>query len=51
MMNTNFKIGGEFHDPDKVLELTSKGYSTREAKRKIERDNKKKFNKMRRLFN
>lgn len=50
-MNTDFKIGGEFYDTDKVLELTSKGFSTREAKRKIKRDNKKKFNKMRRLFN
>lgn len=31
---------------DEVLKLTSKGYSTREAKRKIERDNKKKFRKL-----
>lgn len=46
-MNPNFRGYSEYPPYDKILELTSKGYSTREAKRKIERDDKKKYGKLR----
>lgn len=36
---------------EEILKLTSKGYSTREAKRKIERDNKKRSKKLNKRWN
>lgn len=45
-MNEDYKLGGTYYPQDKMLELTSQGYGTREAKRKIERDNRKKFKKI-----
>lgn len=44
-MNTNF-VGARDYQYDRILELTSKGLSTREAKRKIERDDRKKYNRI-----
>lgn len=49
-MNTNYMDNRDYLY-DRVLELTSKGYSTREAKRKIERDDKKKYSKLKRMEN
>lgn len=44
-MNPDFRGSKDYHF-DRILELTSKGYSTREAKRKIKRDDRKKFNRI-----
>lgn len=43
-MNPDF-VGHRDYLYDRILELTSKGLSTREAKRKIEREDKKKQTK------
>lgn len=45
-MNTSNFEGSRDYLYDRILELTSKGLSTREAKRKISRDDRKKFNKI-----
>lgn len=46
IMNTSNFEGSRDYLYDRILELTSKGLSTREAKRKISRDDRKKFNRI-----
>lgn len=51
-MNPEFKQSYSEYPPyDRILELTSKGYTTREAKRKIIRDDKRKQSKIWRNYN
>lgn len=45
-MNPEIGRNRDYYFEKQVLELTSEGYSTREAKRKAKRDNKKKLKKM-----
>lgn len=49
-MNPEIGMRRDYHFEKKVLELTSKGYSTREATRKIKRENKRKSNKLRSVY-
>ena len=45
-MNPDFKVNTDYYFDKRVLELTSEGYSTREAKRKVERENRRKWKKI-----